>query len=472
MATYNEIKNRYEQDQNGMQQGLQQAGSSARTVSGAVQARDDELFVNGAAEGVGTLIGLGIRSARMSQQNAKIEAINQAMTTCSTQMDQGLHDEVIATATKQLVSNEIVEARVQGHFYRGAAYCLSGQYIKAIEDLTEAIRIIETSQGQLDRDALGDTHASSYYFRGEAFEKQNQPSDALRDLTRAIQLAPGWEGLYYSRSRVLRAIGEYDRALSDINQAVAIQPGDADNYRERGRLYALTGAPDRAVDDFTRAITLHRSAANFRARGMFYADQKEQARALTDYSAALAFDPNDVETFRLRAALFESLGAHAEAQADRTHAAESEKRHSTFRSYLDKAKAVYEKGITKTWTEADTRAKPNYPVAILLGVLTFIGSAVALTFVAGLSGGGDTAGLCLLVALVLTPVFGVAVTIDRIKSPKQQAKDALQYFEEIAACEEQMPRFSEFFEAFLKARSEGTLPKLRENTQSLFEQTA
>lgn len=92
MATYNEIKSKYEQDQSGMQQGLQQVPSS-----------------KGVAEGVGTLIGLGIRSSRMSQQNAKIEALNQALKTSSTQMDQGLYEEAIATTTKKLVSCEIAE---------------------------------------------------------------------------------------------------------------------------------------------------------------------------------------------------------------------------------------------------------------------------------------------------------------------------------------------------------------------------
>lgn len=469
MPTYNEIKNRYEQDQSGMQQGLQQAGSSATSMSRSIQARDDASFVNDAAGGIGTLIGLGIRSSRMSQQNAKIEAVNQALKTSSAQMDQGLYQEAIATTTKQLISNEIVEAKVNGYSIRGTAYYLNEQYAKAIEDLTEAIRTIETSRVQLDRDALGDTLASSYYMRGRAFNKQNEPSEALRDFTKAIQLEPGWEVLYYSRCLVLRSIGEYDRALSDINQAISIQPGDADNYRERGRLYALTGAPSRALEDFTRAITLQRSVTNLRSRGQFYADQNERAKALIDCSTALSLNPNDVETLKLRAGLFEALGAHAEAEADLVRAAESEKRQSTYQSYQDAAKTVYDKGVTKTWTEADTRAKPNYPVAILLGILTWIGTSVALVFAAGLGGQGEATAVCALAGLVLAPVLGVIVAINRIKTPKLQAKSALLYFQEMAACEEQMPGFSEFYAAFLKARSEGTLPKLRETTQSLFE---
>lgn len=450
MATYNEIKSKYEQDQSGMQQGLQQVPSS-----------------KGVAEGVGTLIGLGIRSSRMSQQNAKIEALNQALKTSSTQMDQGLYEEAIATTTKKLVSCEIAEGKVQGFHIRGTAYFLREQYDKAIEDLTEAIRIIETSPVQLDRDALGDSLVSSYYVRGKAFEKQNKPSDALRDFTKAIRLEPGWDVLYYSRCLVLRTVGEYDQAQSDINQAITIEPGDAGNYRERGRLYALTGDPKRALDDFSRAITLQRSVVNLRARGQFYVDQNEQAKALTDYSAALALDPNDLKTLKLRAELLKALGSDAEADADLAHAAESEKQQSTYQSYLDTAKGVYDKGVTQTWTEADTKAKPNYLVAIVLGILTFFGTSVALLFAAGI--GGDGSGLCLLAGLVLAPVLGVMVTINQIKNPKQRAKSAMQYFAEMATCEKQMPRFSEFYGAYLKARTDGALPKLWETTQFIFE---
>ena len=158
---------------------------------------------------------------------------------------------------------------------------------------------------------------------------------------------------------MIRSIGEYDRALSDINQAISVQPGDAHNYRERARLYALTGAPNKALDDFTRAITLQRSATNLRARGRFYTDQNEQTKALADYSAALELDPNDIETLKLRAGLFKALGAHAEAEADLAHVAQSEKRQSAYNSSLDADKVVYAKGVTKTWTEADTKTKPN-----------------------------------------------------------------------------------------------------------------
>lgn len=52
----------------------------------------------------------------MSGQNAKIEeVVNQVLKTSSAQMDQGLYEEAIATTTKQLISNEIVEAKVNGY---------------------------------------------------------------------------------------------------------------------------------------------------------------------------------------------------------------------------------------------------------------------------------------------------------------------------------------------------------------------
>lgn len=470
MPTYNEIKGKYDQDQAGMQQGIQQGATSVRTLGGAISARDDEVFVNSAAEGIGTLIGLGIRSNRMAKQNAKIEAINQAVQTCQTQLEQGSLEEAISTATKHLVSNEIVEARVAGYYFRSKAQFSSGHYTQAVEDLTQAIGLVEQSPVPLDRDALDGVLPMSYYGRARAFEEQQQWSEALRDLTKAIQLNPSWDVPYYSRCQVLCEIGEYDRALSDINQAIAIQPGDADNYRQRGRLYALLAAPDKALADFAKAVTLNRSATNLRARGQFYADQGDQAKALIDYSAALAIAPNDSATLHRRSALFGAMGAHVEAEADRTRAAELESHHTSFESYLDTAKAVYARGVTRVWTEADTHAKPNYLTAILLGIGVFVGTFMVLLLAAGI--GDGSMAICLLAGLLLSPVLGVIVAINRIKEPKLQAKSATQYFDEMAACEEQMPRFSQFFQAYLAARTEGTLPKLEENTRPLFEQAA
>ncbi len=469
MPTYDEVKTKYEQDQAGMQQGVQQGAASARGVGGAINARDDEHFVNSAAEGIGTLVGLGIRSNRMAKQNAKIDAINQAMKLCDLQIDQGLPEEAINTATTHLISSDIVEAKVQGYLHRGQAQFNCSRYAEAVDDLSKVILIVEKSPAPLDSEALGDALPISYWGRGMAYVKQKQLADALRDYTKAIQLAPNWHAPYYSRSQALREIGEHERALADINQAISLQPGDADNYRERGKLHALLSSAEKALADFDKAVALNRSATNLRTRGQFYADRGDQSNALIDYSAALAVAPDDIATLKLRSALFERMGTHAEADTDRARAAELENRHSSFERYLDAAKAVYAKGITQVWTEADTHAKPNYLSAILQGVGAFLGTVLVLLLVALVLVAGNSDGnICLSLGLLLSPVLGVIVAINRIKKPKLQAKSAIQYFEEMAAHEGQMPRFSEFFEAYLAARANGTLSKLEESTRSLF----
>lgn len=472
MPTYSEIKAKYEQDQAGAQQGVQQGASSAQSIGQAIRTRDDQAVVNSAVEGIGAVIGLGIRSNRMANQNAKIDALNQAITTCDAQIEQGLYEEAINTADKRLVSSEIVEARVSGYFFKGKAQFSRGEYAKAAEDLTEAIQLVEESPVPLNQDALGDLLPMSYLGRAWAYEEQHRWSEALHDYTKAIQLNSTWYIGFASRCEVLREIGEYDLALADINQAISIQPGIADNYMKRGQLYALLASPERALADFNKAINLDRSAANLRARGQFYADQGDQAKALADYTAAIAVAPSDSATLKLRSALLEAMGAHSEAEADRTRIVEIENRHSSFEGYLQAAKAVYAKGVTKTWTEADTLAKPNYLTAVLAGIGAFVGTILVLLLVALVIVAGNGEGnICLSMGLLLSPVLGVIVAINRIKKPKSQAKSAIQYFEEMAAREGQMPRFKEFFEAYLTARADGTLSKLEDSTQPLFEQT-
>ena len=59
----------------------------------------------------------------------------------------------------------------------------------------------------------------------------------------------------------------------------------------------------------------------------------------------------------------------------------------TFQTYLKAAKAVYATGVTNTWTEADAQAKPNYFVALLLGIGGLIlGMAVTAVLSSALAG--------------------------------------------------------------------------------------
>ena len=116
------------------------------------------------------------------------------------------------------------------------------------------------------------------------------------------------------------------------------------------------------------------------------------AKALQDYSAALAINAHDAETLKLRAEALQALGEHEEARADISHAAESERIEKAYQSYLDIAKAVYHKGITKTWTIADVDTKPNVPLAILLGLLAFIGAYIGFALLN--EARGDSLVLC------------------------------------------------------------------------------
>jgi tetratricopeptide (TPR) repeat protein len=465
MPTYNDLKQSYEQSQSGAQQGAGSLASSARTMQGAIGARDDSAMVDSAAEGVGAVLGMSLGAARRAGMNAKIQAINSAIKKGYELASQGLWEQCAETATRELISSDIVEARVNGYFARGGARLQLDEYEDAVKDFSEAIRLAEKPGSSLDRDALGDTVGMSYGGRGTGYYYLNKPGEALRDLTKAIELTPGWETPYYQRSVVLCDIQEYDQALADINRAIAIKPGDSANYRQRAKVYSLGGAPNKELEDLTRAVVIEKSAANLRARGSFYAQHDQPGKALEDYATALAAKPDDIATLRLRAALLQQTGSETEAQRDLAEIAVIERRSSSYANYLQAAATVYSKGVTKTWTEADARAKPNIPAAVLVGIGVLVGSSLVFALVEMFVPFGPN----FLTVLGVLPWVLAGLAIYLRLSNKERSKAATKYLSEIAAVETQLPKFREFFAAYVKARQESTLSKLPEATRALFD---
>lgn len=121
--------------------------------------------------------------------------------------------------------------------------------------------------------------------------------------------------------------------------------------------------------------------------------------------------------------------------------AELDSHHTSFEN-IDTAKVVYARGVTRVWTEADTHAKRNYLTAILLGIGVFV-----LNLHGPATGRGHWRW-----KHGHMPASRIAiVTCAWCDCSHQwdQAKSATQYFDEMAVCEEQMPPFSRFFQAYL-----------------------
>ncbi len=85
---------------------------------------------------------------------------------------------------------------------RGGAYHRLGQYSRAAEDYTQAIRLKPMS--------------ITFYARARCYLEQGMYGQAIDDYTQAIQLNPQYVDAYHNRAACYRHEGDYDRAWADV----------------------------------------------------------------------------------------------------------------------------------------------------------------------------------------------------------------------------------------------------------------
>jgi tetratricopeptide (TPR) repeat protein len=155
--------------------------------------------------------------------------------------------------------------KVRSHNNRGIAYGELGQYQRAIEDYTEAIR-------------LKPDDAEAYYNRGNAYANLGQQPRAIEDYTEAIRLKPAYADAYSNRGNAYAELGQYQRAIEDYTKAIRLRPNDAEAYNVKGKVYTKLGQYQRAIEDYNKAIRIKQDYADaYNNRGVAYLlqDNKE-----------------------------------------------------------------------------------------------------------------------------------------------------------------------------------------------------
>ncbi len=179
---------------------------------------------------------------------------------------------------------------------RGLAYSGTGDYVRAIADFDQAIKLVRND-------------ARSYGLRGAAYWLAGDFDRAVADADEFIRLAPrdalGYRVrgfAYVSKSESYRALPSgqrmltdfneankiLDLAIADFNEAIKIAPKDED-YSGRGYLYYKKRDFARAVADLSEAIRLNQGSVLAHAwRGEVHEAMGERAKAFEDYSTAVA----------------------------------------------------------------------------------------------------------------------------------------------------------------------------------------
>jgi tetratricopeptide (TPR) repeat protein len=163
---------------------------------------------------------------------------------------------------------------------RGHAYNSKRQFVEAIADQTEAIRL----NPQL-----------SYPFsaRGYAYSERGELEKAFGDFTESIRLDPNSDYAYYNRGLLLKRRGQFAEALTDFDEAVRCSPERADRLVTRALCYLAMNDPNRALASFDGAIaTEPGNPLGYVARSNFFARTGNADKQKRDYEQALRLDPN------------------------------------------------------------------------------------------------------------------------------------------------------------------------------------
>jgi serine/threonine protein kinase/Tfp pilus assembly protein PilF len=232
-----------------------------------------------------------------------------------------------------------------------------GQYPRAVEQLTDAIRRDpENLAALLQRarvynnlsvknwaGAIADAtevirrdpqNAAAYETRGSAEFRTGDTQRAIADFTETIRLDSGRSWAYASRGALYNGLGQWNRAILDLDEYLRRVPDVADSawswtWYQRAFAYLGLGDTDRALSDANRAIELSPNIDfywTFRAR--VHTRKNDSERAIADYTAAIRLqgargEPTDdgADTFAARGAVYLARGETDRAIADFDEAA-------------------------------------------------------------------------------------------------------------------------------------------------------
>jgi tetratricopeptide (TPR) repeat protein len=136
--------------------------------------------------------------------------------------------------------------------------------------------------------------AKSYFDSGKTLHSRGDYVTAIADYTEAIRLNPNDAATYNNRGNAYYSKGDYYQAIADYTQAIRLNPNDAAAYNNRGNAYANKGDYYQAIADYTQAVRLDPNDANaYFGRGLAYYSKKYYDRAIADYEQAVRIDPNN-----------------------------------------------------------------------------------------------------------------------------------------------------------------------------------
>ena len=161
---------------------------------------------------------------------------------------------------------------------RGIAYRFKGDYDRAIQDYSQAIKL----NGKL---------AAAFSNRGVAYDKKGDYDRAIADFDQAIKLKPAAE-VHFNRGNAYLGKSQYAQAIDDYNAALKLQGDFAPAFDNRCWARAVVGILKQALADCNEALRLMpNNPATLDSRAFVFLKMTNFDAAVSDYDAVLRADP-------------------------------------------------------------------------------------------------------------------------------------------------------------------------------------
>jgi tetratricopeptide (TPR) repeat protein len=212
-----------------------------------------------------------------------------------------VHDLVSATEAKLPSETEL---RAGDYFDRAFKKFEAGDYVGAIDDYTQAVR-------------LAPDDYVAWYNLGLARWNLRQNAEAIEDYTEAIRLKPDYAKAFYNRAIVRGALRDFQGEIDDYTETIRLDPNYHQAYNNRAATYIDLKQYDLAIMDANQAIRLKDDYTDaYYNRGLAKKNNGDVAGALADYDKALALNPNYNKAYRSRGIIYEERGDLLLAKAD------------------------------------------------------------------------------------------------------------------------------------------------------------
>lgn len=245
----------------------------------------------------------------------------------------------LLVATNIAWGNAQPNALVFKHLQQGANAFNTANYIGAVREFTEAIKLRPTfgdsyfNRGYAKlrlRDFVGaiddfdETIAWSpmdiqaHHLRGDAHRELKEYAEAEADYTRAIDLGIAKpEAIYYKRAQVAALAKHYERSEKDYKYVIRFMPQLYGIYFKMGLLAYQNKHPKDAIDYLTKFLETQPTNMPVRLfRASIAADEAEYELAIADYTAVLRTEPDNGFLYHQRGIAYHELDRAKEACRD------------------------------------------------------------------------------------------------------------------------------------------------------------